>query len=247
MPSKPTADCEQAADSEPDSEGLGSPLVQLMKVSRHYKTKSGIVSALSDVTLSIERGERIALLGRSGSGKSTLLNLLGGLDRPTSGSIVVNSQSIGELKRDQMAAYRLSSVGIVFQAFNLIPTKTAVQNVELPFVFDGQSRSSRRRRSLEALEGVGLKERATHRPSEMSGGEQQRVAVARALVNKPSLLLADEPTGNLDSATAVEIMKRIVEHSNEHQTAVVLVTHDEELASQFADRIIRMSDGRLLA
>ena len=159
----------------------------------------------------------------------------------------MNSQSIGEFNRDQMAAYRLSSVGFVFQAFHLIATKTAAQNVELPFVFDGQSRSSRRERSLEALEAVGLKERAMHRPSELSGGEQQRVAVARALVNRPSLLLADEPTGNLDSATADEIMKRIADHSNEHHTTVVLVTHDEELASKFASRIVRLSDGRILA
>jgi len=224
-----------------------SAFVQLTDVSRIYQTKSDSVTALAEVSLSIEKGERVALLGKSGSGKSTLLNLLGALDRPTSGSIRVSDQELGKLTSDEMADYRLNSVGMVFQAFNLIHTKTAAQNVELPFVFQRHPRSERRARALSVLETVGLKDRASHRPTELSGGEQQRVAVARALVNEPSLLLADEPTGNLDSATAADIMKQLVDYSEDHSTTVLLVTHDEELAAEFAHRTLRLRDGRLIA
>jgi putative ABC transport system ATP-binding protein len=221
--------------------------VQLTDVSRIYHTKSESVTALAEVSLSIEKGERVALLGRSGSGKSTLLNLLGALDRPTTGSIRVDDRQLDQLNSDEMAAYRLNSVGMVFQAFNLIHTKTAVQNVELPFVFQRRRLSERRAKALSVLEGVGLKDRALHRPSELSGGEQERVAVARALANEPSLLLADEPTGNLDSATAREIMTHLMEYSNKNSTTILLVTHDEELASEFAHRTLRLRDGRLIA
>ncbi|NND96757.1 MAG: ABC transporter ATP-binding protein [Pirellulaceae bacterium] len=228
-----------------DAQSSGA-FVQLTNVSRVYKTKSGSVSALNHVTFSIRKGERLALLGRSGSGKSTLLNLLAGLDRPTAGTITVDHQEIVGLSRDELAAYRLATVGIVFQSFNLMPTMTASQNVQLPYVFAGWSKKSRQPPAQAALAAVGLQDRTDHRPSQLSGGEQQRVAVARALVNNPSLILADEPTGNLDSKTAREVMDQMVQFSKEQQTAMVLVTHDEELASRVADRTLRLSDGRLI-
>ena len=229
-----------------DAVGNSEPFVQLTDLSRLYRTKSTSVPALTDVTCSIEKGQRVALLGRSGSGKSTLLNLLAGLDQPTSGTIRVAGTDISKHSSDALAAYRLSTVGIVFQAFNLIPTLTAAQNVELPFAFAGMPRSQRSEPALQALEAVGLSERASHLPSELSGGEQQRVAVARALVNQPSLILADEPTGNLDSKTAAEIMQQIANYSSANQTTVVVVTHDEKLASEFADRTIRLMDGKVV-
>lgn len=238
---------EQNRDSTVNPSDSTGPFVQLTALSRVFRTKSTSVPALTDVTISIEKGQRVALLGRSGSGKSTLLNLLAGLDQPTSGQICVDAADISHYDSDALAAYRLSTVGIVFQAFNLIPTLTALQNVELPFAFAGVPRSKRSEPALLALDAFGLKERASHLPSELSGGEQQRVAVARALVNKPSLILADEPTGNLDSKTAVEIIQHIAEYSSANQTTVVLVTHDEELATDFADRTIRLKDGKVVS
>ncbi len=236
-----TTDDSNAAVELPDD-----AFVRCKDVSRIYRTRANSVTALDSVSLSVQKGQRVALLGRSGSGKSTLLNLLGGLDRSTSGTIEIDGEDISQFRSDALAAYRLNSVGIVFQAFNLIITKTAVQNVELPFVFGRHGRSDRRSQALEALEAVGLKDRATHRPAELSGGEQQRVAVARALVNQPKLILADEPTGNLDSVTAREIMNQIRSYSEANNTTVVLVTHDEELAAEFANVTLRLSDGKLL-
>ena len=221
------------------------PLVKLTQVSRVFETKSETVTALSEISLEIARGERIALLGRSGSGKSTLLNLLAGLDRPTSGQIEVDGKAISEFDSDQMASYRSQDIGIVFQAFNLISTKSAVENVELPFVFAGEDRRIRREKAKQALTLVGLADRLNHKPGELSGGEQQRVAVARSLVNQPSLILADEPTGNLDSATATEIMHQIATYADANLTTVVLVTHDERLADGFSHRMMRLHDGRL--
>lgn len=222
------------------------PLVTLEHVSRIYQRKASKVVALEDVSLTIPRGQKVALLGRSGSGKSTLLNLLAGLDQPTSGSITVDGVNIAKHSSDQLAAYRMKTVGVVFQAFHLIPTLSATKNVELPFVFAGANRKKRRSSALQSLESVGLAERATHRPSELSGGEQQRVALARALANQPSLILADEPTGNLDSTTAGEIIRYLSTYAETQNATVVLVTHDEDLASQFSQRIIRIHDGRLI-
>ena len=222
-----------------------SAFVRLEKVSRVYQSGSDRVVALDDVSLEIAQGERIALLGKSGSGKSTLLGLLGGLDRATSGTIHVDGNDLATLDSDGLAGYRLRSVGMVFQAFNLIRSKTAVQNVEVPFVLAGRDVAGRRAAAVQALESVGLKERANHRPTELSGGEQQRVAIARALVNAPSLILADEPTGNLDSTTAGEVIELLSRYSEENQTTVVLVTHDEELATSFANRTLRLRDGQL--
>jgi ABC-type lipoprotein export system ATPase subunit len=199
------------------------------------------------VSLTIRHGERVALLGKSGSGKSTLLNLLGGLDRPTSGTIEVNGQDLGRLSSRQLADYRLRTVGIIFQSFNLISSRTALQNVELPMLFSGIAARQRLQQATNALEAVGLGARLHHRPTELSGGEGQRVAIARALVNDPAIVLADEPTGNLDSATAGTVMELLLGHVSRRGMTLVLVTHDEELARRSADRIVWLRDGQLVS
>jgi ABC-type lipoprotein export system ATPase subunit len=240
----PSTDVENDSNRETENKSF----VCLENISRVYKSKhlSDNVTALDNVSLTMEPGERLALLGKSGSGKSTLLNLLGGLDRPTSGTIVVDDQEISALDSSQMASYRQRTVGMIFQAFNLITTKSAVKNVEMPFVFAGVSPALRRKKAIAALESVGLGERIKHRPTQLSGGEQQRVAIARAIANEPKLLLADEPTGNLDSATAQEIMQQLKAYSDEKCAAIILVTHDEELAHNFAHRIVRLRDGNIV-
>jgi predicted ABC-type transport system involved in lysophospholipase L1 biosynthesis ATPase subunit len=220
-------------------------LVSLDRVAKAYSTPAAPVHALRHVTLAIARGERLALLGKSGSGKSTLLQLLGGLDRPTAGRIVIDGHPLAELSADGLARYRLGTVGMVFQAFHLIPSRTALGNVELPLVFAGRPPRERRAAARAALEAVGLGHRLTHRPAELSGGERQRVAIARALVNRPALLLADEPTGNLDSATATEVMDLVLDHARAAGMTLVLVTHDEELAGRAADRVVHLRDGVL--
>jgi predicted ABC-type transport system involved in lysophospholipase L1 biosynthesis ATPase subunit len=219
--------------------------VRALDVTRSYGTAATTVHALRGVSLDVKRGEHIALLGKSGSGKSTLLHILGGLDRPTSGTIWLAGRELDQMTPGDLARYRLKKVGMIFQAFNLIPSRTAWQNVELPMIFAGVSPAERRAAAREALESVGLAKRLKHRPSELSGGEQQRVAIARALVNRPQILLADEPTGNLDSDTAHEIMELLLGHLRTHATTLVLVTHDEELARRCADRILQMKDGQL--
>ncbi|HEY1375872.1 MAG TPA: ABC transporter ATP-binding protein [Gemmataceae bacterium] len=220
-------------------------LVTLDRVDKTYGTAAAPVHALRDVTLAIGRGERVALLGKSGSGKSTLLQLLGGLDRPTAGRIAVAGHDLAALSANRLAAYRQSTVGMIFQAFHLIASRTALENVELPLVFAGRPPRDRRAAARAALEAVGLGHRLTHRPAELSGGERQRVAIARALVNRPALLLADEPTGNLDTATAAEVMGVVLDQARAAGMALVLVTHDEELAGRSADRIVRLADGVL--
>jgi predicted ABC-type transport system involved in lysophospholipase L1 biosynthesis ATPase subunit len=191
-------------------------------------------------------GERVALLGKSGSGKSTLLNLLGGLDRSSSGSLEVAGQSLDRLSSRALSDYRSREVGMIFQGFNLIASRTAWQNVELPMIFAGRSRRHRRTEAREALEAVGLGDRLDHKPAELSGGESQRVAIARALVNRPKILLADEPTGNLDSATAWQVVSLLLDHVNRHRATLILVTHDEELARNSTERILRLKDGQLI-
>jgi predicted ABC-type transport system involved in lysophospholipase L1 biosynthesis ATPase subunit len=223
-----------------------SVLVRTVNLEKTYGRPTAPVPALRGVSLEIRRGERIALLGRSGSGKSTLLNLLGGLDRPTAGRIEFAAQDLARLGSAGLAAHRLTTVGMIFQSFNLIASRTALENVALPLIFAGRSRRQRLAQARRALEAVGLDHRLSHRPVELSGGEQQRVAVARALVNDPAVLLADEPTGNLDSATAEEVLALIAEHVRAHGTTLVLVTHDEELARRRTDRVLRLGDGRLL-
>jgi predicted ABC-type transport system involved in lysophospholipase L1 biosynthesis ATPase subunit len=221
------------------------PLVSLDRVAKTYGTPAAPVHALRRVTLAVARGERLALLGKSGSGKSTLLQLLGGLDRPTAGRVVVADHELAALSADGLARYRLNAVGMVFQAFHLVPSRTALENVELPLIFAGRLPRDRRAAARTALEAVGLGHRLTHRPAELSGGERQRVAIARALVNRPALLLADEPTGNLDSATAAEVMGLVLDHVRAAGVTLVLVTHDEELAERAADRVVHLRDGVL--
>lgn len=212
-----------------------------------YGSGTAPVYALRGVSLEIRRGERVSLLGKSGSGKSTLLNLFGGLDRATSGDLHVAGQNIGKLSRRGLSQFRSRTVGMIFQSFNLIPSRTAIQNVELPMVFAGQPPRERRELARKALESVGLGHRLMHHPTEMSGGENQRVAVARALVNRPEIVLADEPTGNLDSDTARAVMDLILDHVTSQGATLVLVTHDEELAETCTDRVVRLKDGQLIS
>ncbi len=220
--------------------------IRAVDLRRSYGTGPEPVHALRGVTLEVASGERVALLGRSGSGKSTLLNLLGGLDRPTSGSLRVAGQDLDALSRRDLARFRSRSVGMIFQSFHLIPSRTALDNVELPMVFAGVGPRERREAAGAALAAVGLADRRGHRPAQLSGGENQRVAVARALVNRPEVVLADEPTGNLDTATARQVMDLILGHVRDHRATLVLVTHDEELAGTSTDRVIRLKDGQLI-
>jgi len=220
--------------------------VRAVAVAKSYASAPAPVHALRDVSIEIGRGERIALLGKSGSGKSTLLNLLGGLDRPSAGSLWVNGHELARLTPGALAHYRLTTVGMIFQSYNLIATRTALQNVEMPLVFAGIRPRERRPAAREALAAVGLEHRLHHRPAELSGGESQRVAIARALINRPEILLADEPTGNLDTATAGEIMALLTAHLDAHDTTLILVTHDEDLARRSGSRILHMRDGRLI-
>jgi putative ABC transport system ATP-binding protein len=222
------------------------PAIQLDHISRHYTMGASSVRAVDDLSLAIAQNEFLALLGSSGSGKSTLLNLIGGLDRPTSGSIVSNGQNIGTLSSLELARYRRNTVGMVFQSFNLLTRMTLEENVELPLRLAEVDRAERPGRVREALERVRLTHRLGHRPVELSGGEQQRVAIARALVNRPKILLADEPTGNLDSATGEAILTLLQEQTKYGMT-IVMVTHERALAEKFADRLAIMGDGKLLS
>jgi putative ABC transport system ATP-binding protein len=208
---------------------------------------SATIRAVDGITLQIAAGEFVALLGASGSGKSSLLNLLAGLDSPSSGSVIVEGQSLAGLSREQLAKYRRHTVGMVFQSFNLIPSMSVLENVELPLRFAEVERTKRAAMASSALERVGLRGRLQHRPIELSGGEQQRVAMARALINQPHILLADEPTGNLDSRTGTEVME-LIRHLNESlKMTVVLVTHERDLAEKYANRLIFLADGKMVA
>ena len=214
---------------------------------RHYTMGQTVVAALDGVSLQVRAGEFIALLGSSGSGKSTLLNLIAGLDRPTGGNIFVNSRDLGAMSSEDLARHRRGTVGMVFQAFNLMPRMTLEENVELPLRLAEVDRAERAARVREALERVGLAARRSHRPSELSGGEQQRAALARALVNRPAILLADEPTGNLDSRNGNEIMRLISELNSSLAMTVVLVTHERALAERHAQRTVFLADGKMIA
>ena len=217
------------------------------RVSRHYQMGAALIRAVDDVTLEVPAGEFLALLGSSGSGKSTLLNLMAGLDRPTSGAIFAKGRNLSEMNPLELARYRSRTVGMVFQSFNLLPRMTLEENVELPLRLAEVDRGERAGRVREALEHVRLETRLTHRPSELSGGEQQRAALARALVNRPALLLADEPTGNLDSATGEAIMVLLRKIQRSLGMTIVLVTHERHLAEKFADRIAFVADGKLVS
>jgi putative ABC transport system ATP-binding protein len=225
---------------------LSGPAIQLDHISRHYVMGASSVRAVDDLSLVIGQNEFLALLGSSGSGKSTLLNLIGGLDRPTSGSIASNGQNIATLSSLDLARYRRNTVGMIFQSFNLLTRMTLEENVELPLRLAEVDRAERAGRVREALERVRLTHRLGHRPVELSGGEQQRVAIARALVNRPKILLADEPTGNLDSVTGEAILT-LLQEQKQYGMTIVMVTHERALAEKFADRLAIMGDGKLLS
>ncbi len=221
-------------------------LLETREVSKIYRMGTTEVAALDRVSLAVGGGEFVAIQGTSGSGKSTLLNMLGGLDSPTSGEVIFDDKPLTPFSKKEMARYRRHSVGMIFQNFNLIPTMSAAENVELALAFGGMQGKQRDERASDLLERVGLKERLSHRPSELSGGEQQRVAIARALANSPRVLLADEPTGNLDSTRAEELLdllRRMVERDG---LTIMMVTHDRELAARFANRIVMMKDGKII-
>lgn len=220
---------------------MANPLIKITDLKRNFILGSETIYVLKGIDLEINKGEYVALMGPSGSGKSTLMNLLGCLDTPTSGTYILNGKDVSQMHDDELAEIRNKEIGFVFQTFNLMPRTTALDNVALPMVYAGYSKSERNVRATEVLTQVGLADRMDHKPNELSGGQRQRVAVGRALVNKPSIILADEPTGNLDSKTSEEIMALFGEiHKNGN--TVILVTHEEEIAA-YAHRIIRLRDG----
>jgi putative ABC transport system ATP-binding protein len=218
-------------------------LIDIRDITKVYDMGEERVRALDGVTVAVERGEYVAIMGPSGSGKSTLMNLIGCLDTPTSGSYVLNGREVARMSDDELAQIRNQEIGFVFQTFNLLPRTTALHQVELPLVYTGVPKRERRERAVRALEAVGLGDRMAHHPNEMSGGQRQRVAVARALINTPSILLADEPTGNLDSQTGAEIMA-LFDDLNSRGNTIILVTHEEDIAAH-ARRIVRLRDGKV--
>ena len=221
-------------------------LLSAKEVSKVYQMGTNNVAALDKVSIEIGEGEFVAIQGTSGSGKSTLLNMLGGLDHPSSGEVYFAEKPLGPFTKREMARYRRFSVGMIFQNFNLIPTMSAEENVSLALAFGGLRGQQRRERANRLLGRVGLSDRMSHRPSELSGGEQQRVAIARALANNPKVLLADEPTGNLDSIRAHELLGLLREMVSKDSLTILMVTHDQELAKSFADRIVFMKDGKVI-
>ena len=220
---------------------MAQPLIDISNIKRDFALGTETIHVLKGIDLQINKGEYVALMGPSGSGKSTLMNLLGCLDTPTSGSYILNGKDVSKMNDDELAEIRNKEIGFVFQTFNLLPRTTALDNVALPMVYAGYSKSERHERATEVLTQVNLADRMDHQPNQPSGGQRQRVAVARALVNKPSIILADEPTGNLDSKTSVEIMGLFGDiHANGN--TVILVTHEEDIAA-YAHRVIRLRDG----
>jgi len=217
--------------------------IQTEGLTRIYSSGPVEVTALRDVTLSADRGCFVGVTGASGSGKSTLMNLLGGLDTPSAGRLSVGGRRISDLDNDELALFRRTTVGMIFQSFDLVGSYTALENVALPLLFAGVPKKERLRRAGELLSTVGLEDRAGHRPSELSGGEQQRVAIARALVNRPQILLADEPTGNLDSHTSRQIVESLVELRQARSLTVVMISHEQTLLREFADEVIHLQDG----
>ena len=219
------------------------PLIETRDLWKTYQMGSEEIHALQGVSMEIERGDYVAIMGPSGSGKSTLMNLIGCLDTPSQGSYFLNSKSVGQMNDDELARIRNEEIGFVFQTFNLLPRATALHNVELPLIYAGMRSAERQRRALEALMLVELTDRVSHRPNELSGGQRQRVAIARALVNNPSILLADEPTGNLDSKTGLEIMA-LFSRLHAAGNTIVLITHEAAVAAN-ARRVIQLRDGRI--
>jgi putative ABC transport system ATP-binding protein len=223
-----------------------SVAIRTENLCRHYPMGEALIRAVDGISVQMVSGEFVALLGTSGSGKSSLLNLIAGLDRPTSGAVVVQKNDLARLSREELAKYRLHTVGMVFQSFNLIPSMTLLENVELPLRFAEVDRGKREGLARQALDRVGLSARLRHRPTELSGGEQQRASLARALINQPQFLLADEPTGNLDSQTGTEIMNFIREFNESLGMTIIMVTHERTLAERYASRMIFLADGKLV-
>ena len=218
-------------------------IIQFQNIVKHYKIGTIIVEALRSVSIDIKENEYVAIMGPSGSGKSTLMNLIGCLDTPTSGRYILNGTDVSQMIDDELAEIRNTEIGFVFQTFNLLPRYTALENIVLPLVYAGKGKAERTERALKVIEAVGLTDRMTHRPNELSGGQRQRVAIARAMVNDPSIILADEPTGNLDSKTSDDIMNLFDEIHSRGNT-MILVTHEEDIA-RHAHRIIRLKDGQV--
>lgn len=216
-------------------------IIETQSISKRYVMGEEVIDALKDVTISVNKGEYVAFMGPSGSGKSTLMNIVGCLDTPTTGKYILNGQDVSEMSENELAAVRNKEIGFVFQTFNLLPRQSALENVALPLIYAGYSKKERTEIALRTLKGVGLDNRALHKPNELSGGQRQRVAVARALVNDPSILLADEPTGNLDTKTSYEIMD-LFDQLHKKGNTIVMVTHEDDIA-QYAHRIIRLRDG----
>ncbi len=218
-----------------------SKIIETSEISKIYKMGNQTVEALKSITLEINRGEYVAFMGPSGSGKSTLMNIIGCLDTPTSGSYVLNNQIVSDLTENELAEIRNKEIGFVFQTFNLLPRASALENVALPLIYAGYGKSEREEIAMQALENVSLSDRYHHKPNELSGGQRQRVAIARALVNNPSIILADEPTGNLDSKTSYEIMD-LFQQLHDAGNTIIMVTHEDDIA-HYAHRIVRMRDG----
>jgi len=224
-------------------EESGNNIIELSEITRHFRVGTETVEALRSITLSINKNEYVALMGPSGSGKSTLMNILGCLDTPTSGTYVLNSNDVSKQTDDELAEIRNKEIGFVFQTFNLLPRATALDNVALPLIYAGINKTDRKSRALEVLDQVELSDRVKHKPNELSGGQRQRVAIARAMVNHPSIILADEPTGNLDSKTSIEIMA-LLEVIHGDGNTIIIVTHEEDIAKH-AHRIVRLIDGKI--
>lgn len=216
-------------------------IIVTQHISKRYVMGEEVIDALKDVTISVNKGEYVAFMGPSGSGKSTLMNIVGCLDTPSTGKYILNGQDVSEMSENELAAVRNKEIGFVFQTFNLLPRQSALENVALPLIYAGYSKAERTKIAMATLAGVGLENRALHKPNELSGGQRQRVAIARALVNDPSILLADEPTGNLDTKTSYEIMD-LFDQLHKKGNTIVMVTHEDDIA-QYAHRIIRLRDG----
>lgn len=220
---------------------MSNNIIHTENISRIYKMGTEIIHALRSVSIDIDKGEYVAFMGPSGSGKSTLMNIIGCLDTPSTGTYVLNSNDVSGLTDNQLAEIRNKEIGFVFQTFNLLPRATALENVALPLIYAGYRKEPREEKAMQALENVGLGDRAKHKPNELSGGQRQRVAIARALVNDPSIILADEPTGNLDSKTSYDIMN-LFQELHDHGHTIIMVTHEVDIA-HFAHRIIQLKDG----
>ena len=223
-----------------------SEVLNVSNLSKIYQKGTVEIPALRDINCEVDMGSYLSIVGKSGSGKSTLLNLVGGLDKPTSGTIQFNEQELGSMTRYQLALHRRFAVGMIFQSFNLVPSRTALENIMLPLIFAGVPRRQRKQRASDLLQQVGLSERINHLPSELSGGEAQRVAIARAMANEPGMILADEPTGNLDSSTSAEIIDLLVSLNKDKGLTILMVTHDKETAEAVSDSIITLKDGRIV-